>query len=346
MPHPGVAGSSRPVPGDSLRGKQNPAFRRLPGPLPCVRLGRIEGRGAEYHPRPGAGRKIPDGRGVPWVLRPGGDRRGRGRDAVLPGGRMVSGHRRGPQPQKHRAAHGHPAGHGPRPEERGRTIGRPRRGGGRRGDRDPPRRTGAAGRRHPGGGHQRGHRGADRRKRTPGSGRQRYDPFRVHQPDRRGPGSLHRLRGGEHRIPHPGAGGERDRQKSAGGKIHHPFFPGLYPGRGRRRRAAGRRSAAYPFRVMERLDLPRAHLPGGLMPLRAAGIGAAELLRGHRRGQPAGHPGKRRRLYGNAGEDPHRGVRQIRPIPSPSPSCGPTKGTSTGTAFHPSRSSAAWASAP
>ncbi len=49
-------------------------------------------------------------------------------------------------------------------------------------------------------------------------------------------------------------------------------------------------------------------LPGGLLPLRPGHLHPPVLLRGHRRGQQAGHPGERRQLPGGSGTGRHRGL--------------------------------------
>ena len=76
-------------------------------------------------------------------------------------------------------------------------------------------------------------------------------------------------------------------------------------------------SPPWPWRCCRPCSLAKAgrtgssgpDLPGGLLPLRPGDLRAPQLLRGHRRGLPAGHPGEGRQLSGGPGRHGSGGVR-------------------------------------
>ena len=104
--------------------------------------------------------------------------------------------------------------------------------------------------------------------------------------------------------------GERGREEGQDRELHHPLRALLHACRGGHRRAAGRRPAAAVRAKLVGLGAARAHLPGGVVPVRARHQRAALVLRRHRRGVAAGHPGEGQQLPGNAFACGNRGVRQ------------------------------------
>ena len=109
---------------------------------------------------------------------------------------------------------------------------------------------------------------------------------------------------------------ESSSRKSVGG-VHLQICAGLYPrrvllGAGAGSSAAGHQSdRGQPGRVGE-LDLPRADVPGHLLPLRAGRQHSAELLRGHRRREQGRCADQGFKLHGDAFADEDRGLRQDR----------------------------------
>ena len=77
--------------------------------------------------------------------------------------------------------------------------------------------------------------------------------------------------------------------------------PLVHPLRRGRRRPAGGHSAPVLLPALGHLGGACPGIPGRFLPLRAGCQRTAHLLRRYRRGFPLRHPGKGRRLYGNAG---------------------------------------------
>ncbi len=113
---------------------------------------------------------------------------------------------------------------------------------------------------------------------------------------------------GESTVPeNSGPGGELQQQKGQGGELHHQICPVLHPHRGLCRPGPGP-GAPSLCGGLGGLGAEGPHLPGGVLPLRAGHLRASQLLWGHRRGLPPGHPGQGRQLSGGSGQHGDRGL--------------------------------------
>ena len=108
-------------------------------------------------------------------------------------------------------------------------------------------------------------------------------------------------------------GGKRRRKQVAQRDVHPSVRPCLHARRGAAGRRLGPRAAALRRPLhhrLPRLALSCAHVPRGVVPLRAGHLHPADLLRGHWRSLAPWHSHQGRQLHGRTGQDPHRRFRQ------------------------------------
>ena len=227
---------------------------------------------------------------------------------------MVPELRGGQEPPQHQRADGHPARLRQRGAGRRARAGGPGRGGDRERHRRAAGREGAHRRRRARGRLDPEHLRAHGREPAARGPRGRRDPLRLHQHERPDQSAHDKGIRRVHRLQDPGPCGERLLAQVEVRGLHLQVCArlharGLHRGAGAGgAAAAGAPALPRPARGVGDVDLPRADVPGHLLPVRAGHQHPALLLCGHRRGEQRGRPRQGLQLPGDALQDARRGL--------------------------------------